>query len=230
MSETTTKIISIALSALTNGEHVELMTKFKAILDQFGPMDLQVQMLYDKLTPLLIQEEQALVASRGNSKTKLLLAADKVRDDLHRGLCYAVKSYQFDTDSDNVESSTQLLRVINTYGLEIRRKPYNEETALVRSLVADLTNESNLPHLTKIGVEAWTTKLSQANQEFDELMSSRLEEDAASLSFTVRDIRLSIDPIYRDITQALETFATLGVTGPFAEAITQLNAVVAYYN
>ncbi len=61
-------------------------------------------------------------------------------------------------------------------------------------------------------------------------MKLRLEEDAASVNYTVRDIRLEIDPIYRQITKALETFATLEVEGPYTETIAQLNAAIDYYN
>lgn len=224
------KASSIAVTALTDADYVELMTKTIAVIDEFDAATLQVKVLYDEIKPLMSQAEQALVAVRGNSKTKLLVAADKVRDRLLVGLNHNIKSFEYDSDADNAEASIQLQRIIKLYGKDIKRKPYNEETALVRSMVTDLTNETNLPLLTKIGADSWTTKLTTANQEFDTLMKSRLEEDADALGFTVRDVRKSIDPIFHDIIQAVETFTRLKVTGPFPEALTKLNAVIDYYN
>ncbi len=158
-----------------------------------------------------------------------LAEADKARDDIHRGLCHIVNGHCYNADTTTAQAARIIQRVVKRYGTSrLRDGGYDDETALIRSLLADLNSQENSTHTAQIGLTTWISDLNNANSTFEQLMTERRNEASASLDYTTRDVRKEITPLYRQITQAVETFAVLGVDPQFAEFITKLNSEIAY--
>ncbi len=234
MSETVTglDVMACPVTKLTNARHVELMTVFGDLLDQFGIAESSLKPVCDQFKTLLGKEQASLVATRVNSMVKSIAEADAVRDELHRGLWLTIEAYRHDTDQANKDAANALHLVTSKFGTSIRNKPYVEETALLRQLLAELADESNRQHVDTLAIGHWTAKLAAANQQVSDLSEMRIEEDNNALGYTTRDIRKQVDPLYRKITQGAETFAMLGIApvdgvGPdFAGFISMLNTTI----
>ncbi len=169
------------------------------------------------------------MAERGSSFTMSLAEADRVRDGIHRGFCHIVEAHRWHKDAANVEAANQLRRVIKRYGTtSLRDAGYDVETALVRSLVADLTSTYNASHTERIGLTSWVTDLSDANTGFEQLMVSRMDAASEALNYTTRDVRLVLTPLYRKLVKLIESGAIVGTDPQFGEFITKINSEIAY--
>lgn len=229
MAEEVLKVDSFNVSKLRNAAYVEYMTIVRDIFNEFPVVVEKLKNMIDSFNAFLIQADKALVAELGSSQTVALGDADKARDNVHRGLCHFVEAHRYNVDPLSAEAAEKLKRIIKKYGTtSLRSSGYDDETALIRSLIADLTNEDNNGYSTQIGLTQWISDLTNANTAFEQVMSARLNEAADGLGYTVSDIRKKLTPVYRLILQSLETMAAIEADASYAEAINKLNAEIAY--
>lgn len=231
MPDIIAKVDSFDVSKLVNSEYVEFMTKFRDIIATFPTVVAVLQNLINQFDELMVKVNKSLVAELGSSQTVSLFEADKLRDKIHRGLCYFVEAQRCNLDSEVAEAAERVYRVIKRYGTsKLRNGKYDSETALIRNTVTDLTSAEHSADCTKIGVTQWVTDLETTNNAFAQVMEARLSEAAASIDYTTGDVRKEMTPVYREITGAADTMVALNVenAADFAEFITKLNAEIAY--
>lgn len=99
---------------------------------------------------------------------------DKTRDQYLSGFFLNVKSesYYPHEDATMQEVVQKLLRVTEKYGFKINKLPYDEETAAIDNLLAELGSMelSGIPHLAR-----WIGKIKAANESFKAASKDYLE-------------------------------------------------------
>ena len=107
-------------------------------------------------------------------------------------------------------------------------KNRNEETALIRNLIADLRDRCTT-QLNFLRLMRWVNDLETLNTAFDNLMNSRFDEMANQNMENVREIRRLLDPSYLNIVSALETGSLLNPSEDYVSLILELNSRIDYY-
>lgn len=223
------RVAAIDLKSMKNNEYVEFMTKVQKIinslpiiLEKVAPMPIQFNMLMEKI-------KDSITIEQSNEYTQTLADTDKERDNLHQGLCHVVEAFCLHNDEEKSLAAKLLKRVIKRYRTtSLRVGGYEDQTALIRTLTSNLTDESNLTYSEQIGLTSWISDLDNANNCFEEIMVARMDEATQTLGYTTRDVRKELTPIFRKIVQVVESFVMLGIDPQFSEFINKVNNEITY--
>jgi len=223
------KIETINLGRFRNNEHFQFMTDVNQLVITNQPSELAVESIYQAFYTALMAEDSAMRVELGSIKSKSIEDLDKLRDRTWNAISLRVNSCLLSPIANEVESATIIRRAIDLYG-DLRAKSYNEETAGLSNLVADLQNESNTEHVDSIGIMQWIAELKVQNEQFQAIFNERNAEFAGRESGDVRAIRLQIDPLYQQLVEIINATLVMGIAKPAATSfVTQLNEKIKYY-
>lgn len=218
----------IDLSHLRNEEHFQFHTEFKASVAKYGAKVLNIEEAYTSHETFYGQEMDALQVIRKSATTEQLAAADAERDDIFRGLSDALKSNLNHFSADKRNAAARVKVVFDQYG-NVARKPYDEETAAITKLIAEI-KASLANDIATLGLNDWITELDSRNKAFDTLMKSRYSEDAAKTDLQMKSVRVEIDTIYRSIIERLDALMLINGAATYEPFVRELNARVDRYN
>ncbi|MBU2886054.1 hypothetical protein KO507_09805 [Gilvimarinus agarilyticus] len=133
----------------------EQTLKITAPFEVLAPYTASVQAAFD---PFLTGMQKETSAS--DKKT-----LDRTRDRYLSGFFYSMEAESYYPTDDPVakEVVKKLLQITEKYGFKINKQPYDEETAAIDNLLAELAkiDLSTMPHL-----ERWTVLIKAANADF----------------------------------------------------------------
>ena len=223
------KLETIALTRLRNNEHFQFMTDVDQLINTFQPSELAIDSLYPAFKTALTSEDAAMRVEIGSIKSKSIEELDKLRDKTWNAISLRIKATQLSPLDNEAESAEVIRRIIDLYG-DIRTKSYNEESAGISNLVADLQKSENTDHINRVGIQRWVTELKKQNDDFQLVFNERNTELAGRESGDVKAIRLQLDPLYEKIAERINATIVLEIAKPVAfEFISQLNEKINYY-
>ena len=163
----------------------------------------------EEVKPALQQVESALAAfiqgmlkdkSTGVSKKTL----DKRRDYAISGFFNVIKAEKYfpHEDENVVEAIIKLSAIINRFGLDIIRLPYDEETSAVDNMIAEI-KEFESYDLLDVSVTRWIPVIEKLNEEFK---TASKEFITAKTVLNNRDSATTLAPY---LTEALEGLYTM---------------------
>ncbi len=168
-------------------------------------------------------KEQASAASKKE--------LDNARDVLVSGFIKGVRiesAFPY-TDTTSKEAINALLKVVNNYGTGIARLSYNEESAALDNLLADISKLDITP-LADSGLARWIPLIEQANNNFKEAVSDYISESAKSSAV---ESATDVAPALLDALEALYAmiYAYLKIENSeeLKEAYTQLQILLESY-
>lgn len=222
------KIKRIHSQNLHNEEHFQFICAILGVLNA-APSGIKnyIEPLMTKLTDLCTREEAALEKIRKSLLTATIDEADKQRDTVFHGITLMAEAFGHSNVDAEAEAARSIRLVTDHYG-NVAKKSYNEETALLRNLIADL-RERCQDALELLRLTRWVNDLETLNTAFDNLMNSRFNEAANQNMDTVRDIRRLMDPAYLNIIQTLETGELLNPSADYLSLFSELNSRIEYY-
>ena len=225
------KISKFILSRLRNAEHFQFLTEFANLVNHFGANGLKIVKLFARFAELLSQEDKCLVILQKSGYTEQMAETDRLRDTVFSGLVDTMNASRKHFNQDVVEAGNRLKIVFDTYG-NLAAKPNDEETSGITNLVQDLEGKFS-PDIRKIGASDWVAELKAKNIAYNELVRSRDAETSLKPETKMKNIRIEIDGIYRDITTAIESLAKLTNDDTEIETyqgfISQFNPIVERY-
>lgn len=122
-------------------------------MEQHTPQTLNIEAAWAIYVPAYEKETGALDIIRKSSLTDRIAAADNGRDSLNSGLDDTVKGALNHFNKAKKEAAHRLQVTLDHYG-NINRKSYDEETAAINSLVADL-NGQYATNVATLKLEDW---------------------------------------------------------------------------
>lgn len=223
------KLETIALTRFRNNEHFQFMTDVDQLITTQKPSELGIDNLYPSFKAALTAEDSAMRVELGSLKSKSIEELDTLRDKTWNAISIRVNATLLSPLANEAESAEVIRRIIDLYG-DIRAKSYNEESAGISNLVADLQLPANADHVNKVGIQRWVAELKNQNDQFQAVFNDRNAEFAGRESGDVRAIRLQIDPIYEKIVDRINASVVMEVAKPAASIfISQLNEKIKYY-
>lgn len=223
------KIMDVSFNRFRNAEHFQFMTDLRNQIVAATPATLNLEEVFPRFEAAYNALDSALRVDAGSVKTEQLVAADFRRDNTWSALNTAVKAMLLSPVQEQVDAAKAVERVFDLYG-NVRKLSYNEETALVANLVADLEKPENAAHCATMGITPWVAALKTQNSDFQTLLNERNKEYANKESGDVKAARVVIDPVYYEIVTRLNALVTLGMASDEAkELIKELNQKIKYY-
>lgn len=223
------KLENIALLRMRNNEHFQFMTDVDQLIITNQASELAIDSLYPAFKTALAAEDTAMRVELGSMKSKSIEELDKLRDKTWNAISLRVKATLLSPLASEAESAEFVSRIIDLYG-DLRAKSYNEESAGLSNLVADLQLPANTEQVNKVGIQRWVTELKNQNDQFQTVFNERNAELAGRESGDVRAVRLQIDPIYLQMAEIINATIVMGIAKPAAISfVSQLNEKIKYY-
>lgn len=222
------KIKDFQLSRLRNGEHFQLHTDFKNLVEKYTAEKLSIKKQFEIYLQLYAHEDEVLEKIRKSAITQQISDADALRDTTFKGLIEVVGAAQKHFNAEVREAARKVQILIDAYK-DIVKLPYNEETAKIYNLTQELqTIYAN--DITTMKIADWVKELETNNKQFDSLMNQRYEEQFSKTTTNSREIRSQIDACYKMLTDIINTFFIVNPQPEYNDFIEELNLRIDYYN
>jgi hypothetical protein len=222
------KVSKIYFVHLRNEAHYQYLLVGRELIDGDGNVS---QILVDLLPPFydLIALEGTLVdVVRSSEYTEELADADRRRDRCIVGINSSIEAALHHFDAAVVQAAHRLEGRMKAFRGEIEKKAYEEESAAVKILVADFLNAYS-DAVATVGIGAWVTELSAAQNVFEQLYVARLEEWGARPQANIKDVRREVEANYREIVERIEAHSVISPQ-TYDAFIETFNRNVQYFN
>lgn len=212
------KIMNIKSEKLRNEEHFQFQSELIELVERFTPVTLGIEAAFAAYLPLYANEAEALDVIRKSAVTDEIANADHLRDTTFRGMCYTVKGATNHFIPKKREAAERIQIAIDHFG-NINAKPYDEQTASIKTLLADL-NTTYADDVATLRLEEWITELQVDNNAFEALMNERYSDDAGKTQLKMKEVRKEVDAVYRTILHVLMHLQWLTAPKPTLHLLT----------
>lgn len=222
------KILNLKSEKLRNEEHYQFQTEFKALVERFTPTMLGIEAAFAAYLPLYANETEALNIITKSAVTEEIAHADHLRDSTYRGMCDTVKGAGNHFSDKKREAATRIQIVIDHFG-NINTKTYDEQTAAIKSLIADL-NGQYADDVATLRLDEWLTELQANNNAFEALMDERYTDDAGKTQLRMKEVRKEVDSAYKTITNRIDALVVVNGPATYMPFVNELNIRIEKYN
>jgi hypothetical protein len=132
------KILTIRFNYLRNEAHYQFLLLLKKLVEAFPSVASIVSALLQQFYPLLTLEGTLVDAVHSSEYTKQMVAADERLDRALTGLIMAIRTALYHPNADYVKAAERLEKRLKAFRDNIEKKAYEEESAAVKILIADL--------------------------------------------------------------------------------------------
>lgn len=193
----------------------------KNLIEKQNPKTLGVEEQYKALLLQIATENEAISKIHKNTLTDNLLEADHQRDTTFSGLASMVKAAQNHFRQEVRESAKRIAVVFSKYG-NVAIKPYDEESASINNLVAEL--EGNSAADAKLtNITEWIEELKANNDHFASLRTDRHSIEADKTQLKVKEERKKTDEIYRTIADRVNAQIIMNKEAAYRNFVNELN-------
>ena len=223
------KILTIRFNYLRNEAHYQFLLIDKKLFEMYPNVAAIVTSQLQQFYPLLTLEGTLVDAVRSSEYTKQLADADQRLDNAVAGLSIAINANLHHPNPDYVKAAERLELRLRAFRGDIERKAYEEESAAVKILVADLQG-GYAPQVSLLGLGVWVSEIGTAQAVFEQLFLLRNAERSVQSQERLKDVRRQIEAVYRQIKERIEAYTVMNgenVTGAF---IRRLNDEITYFN
>jgi hypothetical protein len=223
------KLIIVAhLPYYRNEAHYEFMIRLRNLLLKYPDLVAKLDISYEAFTALLDLEARLVDPLRKSDLTKPVREADRRVDRCITGIHNVVNAGLRHYQPETVAAAQSLHNRLQAFG-PISKKSYEEETAAVNLLIAELSGEyAGKVEILQLG--GWVEELAQAELTFETLLNRRSSERAQKPQEHLRDVRHDMDIACHRIIDFVNASATVDTEGLYTELIALLNVEILYFN
>lgn len=166
-------------------------------------------------------------ATLTNSFTQKLKAANQQTDKLCSGLRMYVKANTFSPDENIRTLAQKVFDRISQYG-NLARMSYTKQYSRLSVLLNEL-QEMPKTHIKKLGLAIWIDALSLAYENFVQITSDKISEEAEKQVGIVQDSRLAAEAAYFALVTRINAGVVVVGEEPYEEFVGTINVVVSDY-
>lgn len=219
------------LNRFRHGEYLQYMRDVLNLLNKQDTTALQLSNQVAELTTATNSIDAAFKQSKGSTITQDIIALDDKRDRAIVGIRMLANTYKYHYNEQLKLAATKIAKSIGIYGNDITRKNYQEETAIINSIIQDFeTNTELLEALAKINATEWVAELKKQNKEFEEKYVERVEETATNPFINVPSLRENATTIYRALIERIRAHVILSDNVIYSELISKVEVLTNQYN
>lgn len=172
------KVIQHPSGKATTAESCDLALNTGKFIQQSGTEDPYLIKQAEILTQKGGQMEISIAADRSKEKTEELVALDNARDSYISALKYLARGYMSWNRDNQKELASGIFGLIEKHGLNMTRKNYEEESALIESLVNDLELPANKEATVTLNLSDLVSDLKQSQTAFNKIYLEAAEIEA----------------------------------------------------
>lgn len=221
-------VLKLKLKYLHNEEHFQFMTDFKSLVVKSESKKLNIEAHFAEFLVKYDTENEVLQKIRKSDITSKISDMDSERDELYRGILFAVKSATTHFNM-NTRAAAERVSILTEKAGDVIRKPYNEETAAISTLVQEAKGAYATDFAT-IGLTDWIDIIDTKNKAFVELMNNRYSDLSVQTEFNMKEIRSEIDEIYRSIVTRIQALLIITPSPELETFVKELNVRIGKYN
>lgn len=214
-----------------NGEYLQYM---KDVLELVNKQDVTTLLLTaqrDDLTTIVTSIDEAFQQSLGSALTQEIIDLDERRDKAFIGFKTLLNGFTYHADAAKQLHAEAAITTLNNYGNGVTRKSYQEETAIVNSLINDFeTNIELVTALSALGITDWLTELKDANEAFAAKYLERVGETAANPLTNISELRTQATAAFRTLISHIEAHKVLGSDDAYALLESEIDVLTKQYN
>jgi hypothetical protein len=222
-------IFKIHFEHLRNEAHYQFLLITRQLIDG----DDSVRSIVNELLPgfySLIDLEGRLVdAIKSSAYTQEMVDADHRVDRMLVAINAAVESAFHHFDATIVDAARHLRLRLKSFHGDIDKKSYEEESAAVKILVADL-HSSYFAYVSTIGINSLVDALAAAQNDFEQLYLARNAERSERPQDDLKKVRREVEVPYRTIIERIDAYAVVNGGGSYDSFIGKLNESITYFN
>ena len=214
---------------MRNEAQYQFLLMVKKLFELYPNVAALMGTLLQEFYTLLALEGTLVDAVHARDYTKPLAEADHRLDKAVSGLSIAINAAKHLPNDEAAKAAERLELCLKAFRGGIGRKAYEEESAAVKILVAELQGRY-APQINLLGLSVWVTEIATAQAAFENIYLLRNAERAAKPQERTVDVRKRIEALYRQIKWRLEAYSTINgesITGTF---MCRLNEEISYFN
>jgi len=224
-------INGIDLRMLRNGEFIQFVSNFSALVDSNDPAVLGVVAQQSAFMAKTADLKPFLGKKRASTHTPLLRQTDLRRNKAIDGIGYAIKSYCHHYDDQIVAAANLLADHLRLFGKAITLQNKLAKTGTINSIVLGWESKPDLTAaLELLGLTTWVAELKDANQRYNQTYLERTEEYAAASPETMKGKRVETVAAYYELRKFLEANEVLRHDSVYEKTINELNELIEIYN
>lgn len=217
------------LNRYRNAEFLQYMKDSLQLVNDanLNPLTTQITVL----TPVVTSIDAAFQQSQGSALTQDIIVLDERRDKTIVGLRSVTEGYTYHYDAAVASAATALNANIAAHGSNIQRLSYQEETAVLDSIITDWETDTELTAAVNLlNLGDWLAELKTANTAFTTKYLERVEETAASSVESIPQLRDTATTAYRELTDTINAHAVLNTAPDYVSLQDQLSVLAGQYN
>jgi len=223
--------LSIYLAHLRHNEFIQFVKNFMGILSGNDLEALKLRSEFDIVSAQMMTMTSLYKPDLGSQLTKLLEQDDVRRDKALVGIQTLIDAYTNHYDEATQRAALSLTTSLDKFGTGIIKQNYQGETATVTAIVEEWRREADLiASVNKLGLNKWVGKLSEINTQFDTHYLARVKEDSEAPDVKIIALRKETIQSYRNLTNRIQAFATIGEVPVYAAIINECNSLIEKYN
>lgn len=222
-----TKISTIGLVRLNNAANIRFHSRVSDLIEKYGAEKLGISIVYNGYKSNCLLATDLIKRALGSAQTATISNIDNTRDDEVIYVLDTIKRARKSPFADTRNAAEALLPETKIYK-GIARKPYEEETQLIDSLIFDLTKYNNKMYVETLGLTKAVAALAETNAQFKAAYNSRSSERAeAELLAKVKALRTDLADQYEAITSIIYAQSLTNPEGISTGFINELNIYIA---
>lgn len=222
-------IIDAKLKNYRNAEFLEFISSTIQLVNRSGVTALNAAKV--SLENEYKELEASFKVEQGSKLTATVQELDARRDDAIVGFRTLAKAYTYHYEADRKAAAFALLKTIDKYSGNIARLNYQAETAALKSLIGDFTNDADLMlAIDKLGLNEWMSELNNANLDFNAKYLDRVEDTADRQTVAVSEKRPAAMEAYQNLVKHIEANSVLNPSSALMDLINWLNELITSYN
>jgi hypothetical protein len=206
---------------LRNEEHFQFHKDVTELIEQLTPASLNIDALHPRYQLCFANETEALDNMRKNSISDALCEKDQHRDKKLRGLKSFIESTLTLDDDSLVQAAMRLNALIKFYG-NVAKKPYNEETGALHSMIKDFRGKY-ADDVNTITATSFVNSLDESNTSFEALMRTRYTSEADKSELSMKETRVATDAAYLEIVERINAGIVFNGEEGYTEFVKELN-------
>ena len=219
------KLIGLRTGHLRHAEFTQFITRFlddveKEALD-FKNEDV-ITALVKKIKAALPAYQASLGQIRASEKSASISAADELRDADLQALRDALKPYRAAKREEEKAAYANLKRLFDQYK-DAHQKHYEEETALIVSLLDKLKTAPYKEQVGTLALGKFVENLTESHSAFEQLFASRSQEKLQKVSYDVKRLRKEVAMPYQQLADYVVILHQVKDDGFYATFLSVLN-------
>ena len=203
----------LSVTKTTHGELAGYGANVIKVLEQFFSDNPMIIALIVLLKKSLDKLNAALSAVRINSLIQEAYELDQIRDDAFMMFRDMIAVFGRSSDPAELAAYQELWPVIEKLGTTLYADGYLEESAKLETLYQEMKKPEKEAALSALSLEDKLERLKVADQNFNEVYDSKLEQKAKQSFPTIKEARAELKPLIADLLPTLRMMARTAPEG-----------------